>query len=199
MEGILARNGVKWHENHVNDGVTFAAQTRVIMGADKPTFEKPEQSTQNQFYYILASLAVLFFILYKTYIVVKTFPDPQLSPRESRKLDKRLREIEESEQYALIASMNGWYACLHSGRTTVYLKKGEVWKYGVTSKGEGGRYKDSFLISNKVSYIKQFSGTFSECLKQEQIKLFNYPYLPENLARPPAEHLTRPPYNRIMR
>lgn len=124
---------------------------------------------------------------------------PRPAPQEIARLNKRLREIDESEQYALIASVNGWYACLHKGRPAVHLLAGEVWKYGVTSKGEFGRYTASFLLKNKVSYIVQFRGNFADCLKQEQIKLFAYPWLPENLARLPADRLPRPPYNSIMR
>lgn len=124
---------------------------------------------------------------------------PALAPREEARLQKRLREIDDSEQYALIAKVDGWYLCLYSGRATCYLKKGEVWKYGVTSKGKYGRYTPDFLLDNRVAYLVEFKGNFAECLKQEQIKLFNYPYLPENLARLPADRLPRPPYNPIMR
>jgi hypothetical protein len=200
----LARNGTKWHENHVNDGVTFAAQL-LTMGADKTEFEKPGkdeqhiQWTSKYFFYVLATFAVCFIILFKTYIFVKATPDPKLSPKETGKLEKRLREIDDSEQYALKASVDGWYACLHSNRATVFLRKGEVWKYGVTSKGEFRRYNAVFLAKNRVFYFVEYSGTFSECLKQEQIKLFNYPYLPENLTRPFPERLPRPPFNSIMR
>ena len=124
---------------------------------------------------------------------------PKLSPKEDARLEKRLKEIDDSEQYALIAASNGWYPCLHSGRITCYLLAGEIWKYGVTSKGEFWRYSAAFLVKNNVSYIIQFKGNFAECLKQEQIKLFSYPYLPENLARPLNDRLPRPPYNPIMR
>ena len=126
-------------------------------------------------------------------------PEPKLSPKEEEKLLKRLREIDESEQYALIALEDGWYPCVHKGRISCYLKEGEVWKYGVTSKGEFGRYTTVFLAKNRVAYFVQFKGSFSDCLKREQIQLFNYPYSPENLARYPAERLPRPPYNSIMR
>jgi len=123
----------------------------------------------------------------------------QLSPQETEKLQKRLKEIDDSEQYALVAAVDGLYPCLHSGHTTYYLKTGEVWKYGVTSKGALGRYAASFLVKNRVSYIVQFKGNFAECLKQEQIKLFGYPYMPENQIRPLALQLPRPPYNPVMR
>ncbi len=49
-----------------------------------------------------------------------------------------------------------------------------------------------------MSYFVQFKGTISECLKEEQRKLFNYPYLPENLGRPEQDRLPRPPYNSKM-
>lgn len=125
--------------------------------------------------------------------------DPKLSPEAEEKLEKRLREIDDSEQYALVAVSDGWYPCLHSGRTICYLRAGEIWKYGVTSKGQFRRYSAAFLVRNRVSYIVQFKGTLSECLKQEQIRLFHYPTLPENLARPVKDRLPRPPYNPIMR
>lgn len=124
---------------------------------------------------------------------------PKLNPKEEERLQKRLKEIDDSEQYALVARTDGWYPCLHSRRPTYYLLVGEVWKYGVTSKGAVGRYKSDFFLENHVSYVVQFNGNLAECLKQEQIRLFSYPYLPENLARPPEERLSRPPYNAIMR
>ena len=150
-------------------------------------------------YLVLAGSALLIVVLVEKLVLKQIENGPGVDPKEEEKLQKRLREIDESEQYALIAMVDGWYPCLHSGRTTHFLKAGEIWKYGVTSKGKTGRYKEPFLYKNRVSYIRQFKGTFSECLKKEQIKLFNYSRLPENLARPPAERLPRPPYNSIMR
>lgn len=171
------------------------------MGADKPKLEKSENQTPVPIPLPLIGVIALLFViaLFAKASFKGENKTPELSPKEEEKLQKRLREIDDSEQYALIAKSNGWYSCLHSGRTTYYLKAGEVWKYGVTSKGQFGRYAAKFLLKNNVLYDLQFKGTVSECLKQEQIKLFNYRYLPENLTRLPADRLSRPPYNSIMR
>jgi len=122
----------------------------------------------------------------------------KLSPKEEEKLQKRLKELDDAEQYALIAEEDGWYRCNHPRRIAYYLREGEIWKYGTTTKGQFGRYSVSYLEYNNVLYFVQFRGTISECLKEEQRKLFTYPYLPENLARPVQDRLPRPPYNSKM-
>jgi len=119
------------------------------------------------------------------------------SLKEETQLLRRWSTNEESEQYVLVAKAAGWYPCLHSRRINFYLKTHEVWKYGVAGSGKFGRFKAMFLLRNKVSYIIQFRGAFPESLLQQQIRLFNYRRLPENLARPPAEQLPRPPYNPV--
>ena len=171
------------------------------MGANKPELPKPETQIQANYRlpFTVFALFLVAIILFPKIEYDEEYGKPKLHPKEEEKLRRRLLEIDDSEQYALLAETDGWYPCLHSGRSIFYLKAGEVWKYGVTSKGQLGRYKTDFLIRNNVSYFTQFNGTFSECLKQEQIKLFNYPYLPENLARSKAERLPRPPFNQIMR
>lgn len=171
------------------------------MGAGKPNLRptEPNPSKPGFLTVVRAAAIVMALALPAILYFAQQSEFPALGPREEAKLKKRLREIDDSEQYALIARVDGWYPCLHSGRATYYLKKGEVWKYGVTSKGKYGRYTPDFLVDNRVAYLVEFRGNFAECLKQEQIKLFNYPYLPENLARLPADRLPRPPYNPIMR
>ena len=169
------------------------------MGANKPLPTNPEPKTSKFTLVLLAGSVLLIIVLIRNLVLEKNENKPKLSPKEKMKLQKRLREIDDSEQYALIAIENGYYPCLHSGRKLYFLKTGEIWKYGVTSKGKFGRYTAAFLIKNKVQYRAEFMGTFSECLKQEQIKLFEYPYLPENLDRPLTDRLPRPPYNSIMR
>ena len=165
------------------------------MGDNKPSMQKPEVKTVKSPRFLIIISALLITVLIRNLILQNAEPATRLSPKERKKLEKRLREIDESEQYALIARTDGWYPCLHSGRTSYYLKKGEVWKYGVTSKGKTGRYTTDYLVKNRVNYFVQYIGTFSECLKEEQIKLYYYPYLPENLVRPPADRLPLPPYN----
>lgn len=123
----------------------------------------------------------------------------QLTPKHQGKLQKKLNELDEAEQYALIATTDGLYPCLHSGHALYQLHIGEVWKYGVTVKGERGRYTAQFLQDNAVSYIVQLRGTMGDCLKEEQRKLFSYPLLPENLAREENNRLLRPPYNPILK
>jgi len=125
--------------------------------------------------------------------------EPILKTKQKNELQRKLEELENVEQYALLARSDGWYPCLHSKLKTYYLRKNEVWKYGVTSKGEMGRYAPAFLPANKVYYYIQFTGTMSECLKEEQRKLFNYPTLPENLVREEENRLLRPPFNPILK
>jgi hypothetical protein len=121
---------------------------------------------------------------------------PAHKPKEETQLKRRWTTIDDSEQYALTAKGNGWYPCLHSRRINFYLKTNEVWKYGVARSGEFGRFKATFLIRNKVSYIVQFKGAFfpgvcdrnrSGCSTTATCR--------KNLARPPAQQLPRPPYN----
>lgn len=171
------------------------------MGAGKPDIIKAVDKRQTSISPLLIGGALLIVALVAlTQVHFSGTTDfSQLSPKEQKQLEKRFRELDDSEQYALVASVDGFYTCLHSGWSSYYLKAGEVWKYGVTSKGVFGRYTASFLFKNKVLYIAQFKGNISECLKMEQVKLFNYPYSAENLARPPEKRLPRPPYNPIMR
>lgn len=170
------------------------------MGAEKPQLENTGAETQISILPILKVVAILLIAL-----VIFTKVDfsaeseaPTLSPQEEAKLQKRLKEIDDAEQYVLIALESGWYPCNHPGRPAFFLHEGEVWKYGTTTKGQFARYSIKYLAGINVSYFIQFRGTIAECLKQEQLKLFYYPYLPENLTRAPEDRLPRPPYNSKM-
>jgi len=133
----------------------------------------------------------------KSPIIVDEDGNARLSPERQAKLDKELEEIDNAVQYALIATVDGYYPCYScpDGSTTIFLYKGETWRYGVTRKGEKGRYPDGNFGTPHVVFVVQFTGTYSECLKEEKIKIYNYPLLPEALKR--TVKLFRPPGNAI--
>lgn len=172
------------------------------MGADnpRPTFIPPEPEKKSLLPVIIAGTLFLIVCALKWRDVIEYFNgEPRLNSKHQQQLQKKLNELEEAEQYALVAVAEGWYPCLHSGRALYYLRPGEVWKYGVTAKGERGRYTSPFLQNNGVVYVIQFKGTMTECLQEEQRKLFAYPLLPENLARLELDRLLRPPYNPVLK
>jgi hypothetical protein len=171
----------------------------LAMGADKPIKKEPTTSRKPPYAFVIGVIVLITIVaLFKSIDFNATSETPNLSPKEEARLQKRLKEIDDSEQYALVAISDGWYPCNHPGRHTFYLLAGEVWKYGTTTKGKFGRYSVNYLEAMNVSYAIEFMGSISECLKEEQRKLFNYPYLPENLARPVGDRLPRPPYNSKM-
>ena len=127
--------------------------------------------------------------------VVST-PEGEITLSEERKakLDRELEEIDNAIQYALVALVDGYYPCLSCpfGQKTVYLYKGNIWKYGVTRKSEAERYPGGNYGADNLLFLPMFFGTYGECLKQEKTLIYNYPLLPEAqgreiiLARPPG-------------
>ncbi len=172
------------------------------MGADlkESKTRQPKPETKKTLLFVWAGVLILIICALKWSDVIEYFNgEPRLSSKHQNQLQKKLDELDEAEQYALVAISNGWYPCLHGGRSLYYLKANEVWKYGVTTKCERGRYTSEFLQDNEVLYIIQFKGILSECLQEEQRKLFSYPILPENLSRLEVDRLLRPPYNPVLK
>jgi len=96
----------------------------------------------------------------------------------------------------LVAKLNGWYICYKNIEIdSIYLFKGEVWKYGKTCMGQDKRYSD--LDKLRLDYLPQFMGSEQECLIEEKRKIYNYPLLLECLKR--KINLLRPPGNKIDR
>lgn len=128
--------------------------------------------------------------------VIET-PDGEivLSPERQAKLGRELEEIDNATQYALVATIDGEYPCLSCpfGLKVIYLYKGNVWKYGVTRKGEAERYPGGNYGAPNLLFLPMFYGTYSECLKEEKRLIYNYPLLPEASARDVI--LSRPPGN----
>ena len=120
---------------------------------------------------------------------------PRLKKEFAERLERELLEIDDALQYVLLANRDGQYPCKGCPGESVFLNKGEVWRYGVTRKGEKGRYSEWYLKNSFLDIFVQFRGDMNDCLKQEKLKIFNYPLLPENLARPAGERLASPPGN----
>lgn len=170
------------------------------MGTDlkQTRLQSPEPKKKSPIPFIIAGAFILFVCALQWRDVIEYVNgEPRFTVKHQERLQKKLKELEEAEQYALVAMTEGWYPCLHSGRPLYFLHVGEIWKYGVTTKGERGRYTTQFILDNSVKYVLQDSGNIYRCLRAEQIKLFSYPLLPENLARPEKNRLIRPPYNPV--
>ena len=122
----------------------------------------------------------------------------RLSKQRQEKLDREIENLKEAEQYVLVAVQNGRYPCFNCGlNATIFLREGEVWKYGVTIYGKKKRYGEAMLLAKGLRYHIQFKGKIDICLIEEKKKIFNYALLPENLRR--AVPLKRPPGNKIDR
>jgi hypothetical protein len=141
---------------------------------------------------------LIFIVMALTFADVIVWVDgvPKLHPKREKKLEKEIREIEDAEQYVLLALTEGWYPCFICPTSTVYLYPGNVWKYGVTRKGEKIRYGTDYALNNKLSYVIEFRGHYAACLIVEKTKIYNYPLLPENIVRPEALRLAYPPGNK---
>jgi len=139
--------------------------------------------------------------------IVTTFAVTFFFKLSIERAEKKAREIERIEshsfqyqncvQYALVAAENGWFPCFNCGTSdSIYLYKGEVWKYGKTCFSQEQRYPNG-LPHYKLEYFIQFRGNEKECLVMEKEKIYNYPNLPECLNRNFV--LIRPAGNKIDR
>ena len=129
------------------------------MGADnpRPPLPSPEPEKKTLLPVIIAGALFLIVCALKWRDVIEYFDgEPRLSSKHQQQLQRKLNELDAAEQYALIATKEQWYPCLHSGHALYYLHVGEVWKYGVTTKGERGRYTGQFLLDNSVAYVIQY-------------------------------------------
>jgi len=168
-----------------------------------PSPQAPKHGSGNLLFLILLTTAVLIGS-YQLFLGKESKASPvvtddegnvTLSPERQAKLDKELEEIDNAEQYALVATVDGFYPCLTcpDASGTIYLYVGEVWKYGVTRVGEKRRYPNQNYGAPDLTYVTQFIGNYTECLKMEKTKIYSYPLLPE--ARKRDVILIRPPGN----
>lgn len=141
----------------------------------------------------MAILSILAMATFEDYVVIDTAGNASLTPERQAALEREYEKLDNSEQYALLASSNGWFPCYNCiGRDSIFLYFGEVWKYGVTKNGQAGRYGSTLPVSNLL-YQTQLEGSIELCLKEEKRKIYHYPTLSENLKR--LSPLVRPPGN----
>ncbi len=162
--------------------------------------KQPKNFGNPRFWYILAVAIVIGM----AYIV---FP---VSETRKKKKEKEIESIKTKTykppkdncanccmQYALRATQDGWYPCYSEtckgGR--IWLKKGEVWKYGKTCLSETERYGKFTLKEANLYFDPEFYGNEKDCLIKEKEKIYNYPNLPECTLR--GIYLMRPPGNVI--
>lgn len=121
----------------------------------------------------------------------------QVKAKRVAQIDKKIEEIDDAEQYILMARVDGWYPCYTCLESkTIYLFKNEIVKVGVSQKKQNRYLKDWYQLI-KVSYQPEYIGAYNECLKREMIRLRDYPLLPEVLKREPKYRTALPPMNKI--
>jgi hypothetical protein len=154
-------------------------------------FKTPTQ--QRPSWFIWAVLIVAMAGTFHEFVIQREDGSYELSEERQEKRNKKMEDQDEAVQYALTAKTDGYYTCYSCGaQTTVFLRTGEVWKYGHTTMKK--RYADSYLNFMNLEYLPQYEGTLTDCVKEEIRKIYNYPLLPENLAR--SFKLPRPPGNK---
>ena len=89
--------------------------------------------------------------------------------------------------YQLEATKNGYYRNVRNNEM-VYLKAGDVWKYGETTQGEK-RYSKAKLKNNNLEMEAIFHGSKTEILIYEKKMLIEYYY----------KHKELPPGNKIFK
>jgi hypothetical protein len=152
-------------------------------------------------------LGIFFLTLLSLVILHQVVKVPDLPITRAEKRDREIEGILEKVltsklgvQYALVAAENGYYPCYNCVTPIIYLKRGEVWKYGKTCLNQRQRYND--LDEKNLTFIPQFAGTEEQCLIMEKQKIYNYFLLPKNIERATGtgtQPLMRPPGNKIDR
>lgn len=104
------------------------------------------------------------------------------------------------EVYYLRATESNNYPVLGYGDAVIgyeYMNIGDVWKVGITEKGQNGRYpNDVFYKSNKndmllnrehLEYQPIYTGTYKQVLILEKLLIYTYPvWSGHNLIKPPG-------------
>ncbi len=160
---------------------------------------------RNLFIFLIFAITVItaYLIVYEKGTHELTKERVKKFERAIRRTVKRKHKKIDCEQYVLKAAKSAWYPLLSWGvavaQDSIWLNKGEVWKYGITCLGELRRYSGQIyyndgkilLTRNELDYEIQLRGTEKECKIEEKTKIYNYPLLPECMVR--KKKLARPP------
>ncbi|MCO6477483.1 MAG: hypothetical protein J5I94_12710 [Phaeodactylibacter sp.] len=119
-----------------------------------------------------------------------------LSSERVAKKEKEKNKIDNYEVYRLTTEEDGRYICWDCPGGTIYLRKGMVWRYGITSNDR--RYSKTQLLRWGVKYTPFYWGDLAECRKVEKDYIYGYPELPEYpmVVQLNEIYLIRPPGNK---
>ncbi|MFH1947125.1 MAG: RHS repeat-associated core domain-containing protein [Candidatus Magasanikbacteria bacterium] len=127
--------------------------------------------------------------LYAAYEAVQTVDVDALTKKMTDEISRIKEKVKGPMgiQYSLRATISGNYHNETTGGSS-YLKAGEVWKYGETTKPET-RYAKNYLGQLRVVMVREFAGTQIECKVIEKTKIYSYFFAHGHL----------PPGNKIFR
>ena len=128
--------------------------------------------------------------------------NPQVMPEVVENLERHKKKRDACVQYVAVATGDGYRACYSypNGPKTIFLRAGEVWKYGETCDFESRR-KDPEYDINQVELAPQNYGTKDYCFKVQLDSIYLYKKHHENLMglKRIGIWLKRPPGNKIYR
>ena len=99
---------------------------------------------------------------------------------------KKNLSLKQGFVYELRATQTGYYPDYHGGN--IYLERGDVWKYGETTKGES-RYSRNFYNTTSLKMFPIYYGNTIDIKIQEKIMIYGYYF----------QHGRLPAGNRIFR
>jgi len=128
--------------------------------------------------------------------------NPQVIPEVVENLERHKKKRDACVQYVAVAIGDGYRACYTcpDGRKTIFLRAGEIWKYGETCDFQTRKNALEYKINN-VDLVPQNSGTKDYCFKIQLDSVYLYKKHFENLRRlkNTGIWLKRPPGNKIYR
>lgn len=147
----------------------------------------------------LMVFGLLSFVLFaSSEIWERLLKDPNLDTEAVEAVKKEAEDIKSRHenwiQYKLVAINTMKRPCLRcpNGIKTVTVRKGEVYKYGITTQGQA-RYTSTQYSYLDVRLLTEFEGNYTECKNMEIDKILSYQFLPE--SQKPEVKLIRPPGN----